>query len=79
MTSEALIAAPEFSLASVAGGSVTLSHANGIRGTRFVVRLPTGVIEDRQLTSDHAGNGREEPAYTSTTTGSTIGRRRRRS
>jgi signal transduction histidine kinase len=61
------------------GGSVTLTHANGIRGTRFVVRLPTGVIEDRAVTADHAGNGQVEDDYTSTTTGSTIGRRRRRS
>jgi signal transduction histidine kinase len=58
------------------GGSVTLTHANGLRGTRFVVRLPVGAIEDRPVPT---ANGREEPAYTSTTTGSTIGRRRRRS
>jgi signal transduction histidine kinase len=58
------------------GGSVTFSTNDRGRGTRFVVRLPRG--------ADLVANGHEQAAeperpYTSTTTGSTIGRRRRRS
>jgi signal transduction histidine kinase len=60
------------------GGSVTLTGAESHRGTRFVVRLPTGRISDGHEPGDSAADG-QEPAYTSTTTGSTIGRRRRRS
>jgi signal transduction histidine kinase len=51
------------------GGSVTLEPAGDSHGTRFVVRLPS---EEPAVTP---GNG----AQTSTTTGSTIGRRRSRS
>ncbi len=59
------------------GGVVTLSTGQSGTGARFVVQLPTGRVDDE-------ANGRERPgdgdrAYTSTTTGSTIGRRRRRS
>ncbi len=53
------------------GGSVTLESGNG-SGARFLVRLP--VIEDAGLSGDQNGGD-----YTSTTTGSTIGRRRSRS
>ena len=60
------------------GGSVTLTPGEGGRGTRFVVRLPTGVVADGSEAVPPAAG---EPAelYTSTTTGSTIGRLRRRS
>jgi signal transduction histidine kinase len=50
------------------GGSVTLERPANGGGTRFVVRLP----------AEPAPNG-DSPDYTSTTTGSTIGRRRSRS
>jgi two-component system, OmpR family, sensor kinase len=66
------------------GGTVSLSSAEHQRGTRFEVRLPAAepgsgppVTEEREPES--AENGREAPPYTSTTTGSTMGRRRRRS
>jgi peroxiredoxin len=52
MTSEALIAAPEFSLASVAGGSVTLEelHASGPALVLFVSEeCPTCVLTLRRL------------------------------
>jgi peroxiredoxin len=52
MTSEALIAAPEFSLASVAGGSVTLEelHACGPALVLFVSEeCPTCVLTLRRL------------------------------
>jgi two-component system, OmpR family, sensor kinase len=61
------------------GGSVTLSQEDGAGGSRFVVRLPTGLVEERATGQQRLGNGRERGLYTSTTTGSTIGRRRRRS
>jgi len=63
------------------GGSVTLGPGQKGTGTRFVVRLPTGRVDEEAARSNgHEGprSGVEDP-YTSTTTGSTIGRRRRRS
>jgi signal transduction histidine kinase len=56
------------------GGSVTLESPSGGVGTRFVIRIPTTA----PFTVDPGG---EPPAVdqTSTTTGSTIGRRRSRS
>jgi signal transduction histidine kinase len=53
------------------GGSVALERP-AAGGTRFVIRIPTGA-------SDGASRNGEEAAQTSTTTGSTIGRLRRRS
>ncbi|MFL5821820.1 MAG: sensor histidine kinase [Solirubrobacteraceae bacterium] len=62
------------------GGTVTLTHGDGGSGTCFVVRLPAAKDDvlppaepEPQAGADRAGD------YTSTTTGSTIGRRRRRS
>jgi signal transduction histidine kinase len=60
------------------GGSVGLSQTENGRGTRFVVRLPAGGIEDGAEARAPEASAPEE-TYTSTTTGSTIGRRRRRS
>ncbi len=57
------------------GGTVTLERPYPARGTRFVIRLPgekPGRDEADRLGSENA-------AQTSTTTGSTIGRRRSRS
>jgi signal transduction histidine kinase len=51
------------------GGSVALEQASDVGGARFVVRLPTEQVLD----------GEPELDQTSTTTGSTIGRRRSRS
>jgi two-component system OmpR family sensor kinase len=53
------------------GGTVALEHPATGPGTRFVIRIPV-------LGSAEA-NGDPEPDQTSTTTGSTIGRRRNRS
>ena len=62
------------------GGSVTVTTSEGGRGTRFVVRLPAGPVDDGPEVPEPAPGIREEALrYTSTTTGSTIGRRRRRS
>ena len=52
------------------GGSVTLEHPYDGSGARFVVRLPA---------EGASANGGAEHGQTSTTTGSTIGRRRSRS
>jgi two-component system, OmpR family, sensor kinase len=57
------------------GGSVTLERPGSGRGTRFVIRIPRA----GQVSEDATGNGAELVAQTSTTTGSTIGRRRSRS
>jgi signal transduction histidine kinase len=54
------------------GGSVVLAPARGT-GTRFIVNLPAIPAQGED------GLGSEAAAYTSTTTGSTIGRRRSRS
>jgi signal transduction histidine kinase len=64
------------------GGSVILTPRQHSPGTRFVVELPAvhsheGVA--RPTTPAEPANREPAPAYTSTTTGSTIGRRRRRS
>ena len=56
------------------GGSVSLERPDVGTGTRFVIRIP---IERALAPAD--GNGQEPVAQTSTTTGSTIGRRRSRS
>jgi two-component system, OmpR family, sensor kinase len=63
------------------GGSVILTTRQDEPGTRFVVELPAAhTAETRQpAASDESANDEPAPAYTSTTTGSTIGRRRRRS
>jgi two-component system, OmpR family, sensor kinase len=63
------------------GGVVSLSTGESGSGTRFVVRLPTGRWGDEMRTPAGAEmpNGDAAAGYTSTTTGSTIGRRRRRS
>jgi two-component system, OmpR family, sensor kinase len=53
------------------GGTVVLEPPRSHSGTRFVVRLP--------LLSAEVPSAQPEPAQTSTTTGSTIGRRRSRS
>jgi hypothetical protein len=58
-------------------GSVSLEEPDSGTGTRFVIRIPL----DRSAEAAHpdgAGDG-AVAAQTSTTTGSTIGRRRRRS
>jgi two-component system, OmpR family, sensor kinase len=67
------------------GGSVTLSEDQTRTGTRFEVRLPAAKSDASPLTPSQddadrppSRRGRAR-AYTSTTTGSTIGRRRRRS
>ena len=52
------------------GGSVTLERHDGVGGARFLVRLPA---------VPSAENGDGDNGHTSTTTGSTIGRRRSRS
>ena len=67
------------------GGAVTLSTPQRQTGTRFEVRLPSaqaeaGAEELKTPQTERPENGQGRvPAYTSTTTGSTIGRRRRRS
>ncbi len=55
------------------GGTVALERPDSGHGTRFAIRIPTGEVSPTE-------NGdRPESAQTSTTTGSTIGRRRSRS
>jgi signal transduction histidine kinase len=54
-------------------GSVQLERPQEGRGTRFVIRIPTLAIATARNGDDQAGD------QTSTTTGSTIGRRRSRS
>jgi two-component system, OmpR family, sensor kinase len=61
------------------GGEVTLAPGAGGRGTRFVIDLPAAKPHDGTGRSDEPDESDPVPAYTSTTTGSTIGRRRRRS
>jgi K+-sensing histidine kinase KdpD len=58
-------------------GSVSLEQPTGMTGTRFVIRIPLDASPDGAQ-RDGAGDP-EVAAQTSTTTGSTIGRRRRRS
>jgi hypothetical protein len=65
------------------GGTVTLEHpASGI-GTRFVIRLPleteAATLAEPAAPSNGAAQASNAAAQTSTTTGSTIGRRRSRS
>jgi signal transduction histidine kinase len=55
------------SVAQFHGGTVTLESSAEARGTRFVVRLPAALPDEAEGL---------EPPQTSTTTGSTIGRRR---
>ncbi len=55
------------------GGTVALERPAGGHGTRLVVRLPRDRVRSRD------GHGTNGLAQTSTTTGSTIGRRRSRS
>jgi two-component system OmpR family sensor kinase len=57
-------------------GSVSLEEPLGATGTRFVIRIPLDQSADGAA---HDGGDAEVAAQTSTTTGSTIGRRRRRS
>ncbi len=63
------------------GGSVTLTTREDGPGTRFVVELPLAAVPEgvRAPAPPDPADGQPAPAYTSTTTGSTIGRRRRRS
>ncbi len=63
------------------GGAVTISTGQDGTGTRFEVRLPTGRVDPEAPPSNGSerAEGPAEDAYTSTTTGSTMGRRRRRS
>ena len=58
------------------GGTVSLEHPADGTGTRFVIRIPLDQSAER-----HPPDPAEAPvaAQTSTTTGSTIGRRRSRS
>jgi two-component system, OmpR family, sensor kinase len=58
------------------GGSVTLEQPEGSTGTRFVIRIP---LEQQPAPVGPDGNGTGAESQTSTTTGSTIGRRRNRS
>jgi two-component system OmpR family sensor kinase len=64
------------------GGSVTVDQPESGTGTRFVIRIP---LEQQPAPTpgshgaDGAQNGDDRAAQTSTTTGSTIGRRRNRS
>jgi two-component system, OmpR family, sensor kinase len=59
------------------GGSVTLELPRTPTGTRFVIRLP--LAQTPAAAPADGSNGAPVAAQTSTTTGSTIGRRRRRS
>jgi signal transduction histidine kinase len=60
-------------------GSVSLEEPAGATGTRFVIRIPLDQSTDGAH-PDGADDGEAAvAAQTSTTTGSTIGRRRRRS
>jgi len=62
------------------GGTVTLEHPETRSGTRFVIRLPTGPMAPAPGTGPAPGQGQAGIGdQTSTTTGSTIGRRRNRS
>jgi two-component system OmpR family sensor kinase len=63
------------------GGSVALTRGEDGRGTRFVVELPAAKAAEAHSSAapDQPANGAAVEAYTSTTTGSTIGRRRKRS
>jgi len=56
------------------GGTVSLERPEGGTGARFVIRIPTGTAA-----SAPGGRGAGPRDQTSTTTGSTIGRRRSRS
>jgi two-component system, OmpR family, sensor kinase len=60
-------------VAELGGGNVTLERPNQGTGTRFVIRIPTSEP------APEGDNGAPRTAQTSTTTGSTIGRRRNRS
>jgi signal transduction histidine kinase len=59
------------------GGTVTLEHPVSGTGTRFVIRMPLDV--EATLGPDVEPAPTNGGAQTSTTTGSTIGRRRNRS
>ncbi len=62
------------------GGTVTLEHPETGSGTRFVIRLPTGPMVAAPGSGPAPGQGQAGIGdQTSTTTGSTIGRRRNRS
>jgi two-component system, OmpR family, sensor kinase len=58
------------------GGSVALEQPQNGTGTRFVIRIP---LEQQPVQVGTDGNGAGAAPHTSTTTGSTIGRRRNRS
>ena len=64
-------------------GSVALEDPSDGTGTRFVIRIPLDrtaeVVEDNGTNGAADDAERAVAAQTSTTTGSTIGRRRRRS
>jgi signal transduction histidine kinase len=66
------------------GGTVRLASAEDGSGTCFEVTLPAAMPDagengSEEPVGERAQNGHSAPVYTSTTTGSTIGRRRRRS
>ena len=63
------------------GGTVTLTEGQGGQGTCFAVRLPSvrEDIPERGTDTELRETYARGAGYTSTTTGSTIGRRRRRS
>ena len=62
------------------GGTVELEEPSSGTGTRFVITIPVAEELARTVDSHANGAGRSKPqAQTSTTTGSTIGRRRSRS
>jgi two-component system, OmpR family, sensor kinase len=65
-------------------GSVALEHPGGSSGTRFVIRIPLARVTASAGGAPGAGGAADDDAgpavaHTSTTTGSTIGRRRKRS
>ena len=65
-------------VAELNGGSVTLERPNHGTGTRFVIRIPAyEAVPDGENASPAPGG--QPAAQTSTTTGSTMGRRRSRS
>jgi two-component system, OmpR family, sensor kinase len=62
-------------VAAAHGGSVLLEHPKSGTGTRFVIRIPTGVSA---LARDHEGDPARQPVPASAA-GASSGRRRRRS
>jgi len=65
-------------VAELNGGSVSLERPNNGTGTRFVIRIPV-YNETADGSNGASAADAQTAAQTSTTTGSTIGRRRNRS